>query len=100
MDFAIRPAIEDLRGRIARFLEECVYLREAEWLRWEEGRRESTHRAPNAIRKSGRWGQLGSDPLAQTRTPHAASIPRQNCSACSSPSTDPVGEEKGEHQGD
>jgi acyl-CoA dehydrogenase len=36
MDFSVRPEIEDLRGKIARFLEERVYPREAEWLRWEE----------------------------------------------------------------
>jgi acyl-CoA dehydrogenase len=36
VEFSVRPEIEELRGRIARFLEERVHPREAEWLRWEE----------------------------------------------------------------
>jgi acyl-CoA dehydrogenase len=36
VEFSIRPEIEELRGRIGRFLEERVHPREAEWLRWEE----------------------------------------------------------------
>jgi acyl-CoA dehydrogenase len=36
MDFAIRPEIQKLRGKIRRFLDDRVFPREAAWLRWEE----------------------------------------------------------------